>query len=173
MSFFRPTRSELGEQPLQPVHGRHPLIRQLVAVVDQHPQRLELAVGREDTQVLAADGGHRDRVRVVGVGLAAMAGVQESGPGCQLGRDIDHPLAGLQQPLRQRTAHAEAALDCPLPVRPLVHVLPHGREAGLVGSEPARTEDLLSLVDDLDRGRQFMGIDPDDDSLHGCTRALP
>ena len=30
-----------------------------------------------------------------------------------------------------------------------------------------------SVVDDLDRGGQLVGIDPDDDSAHGCTRALP
>jgi hypothetical protein len=171
--LLRPTGGELGEQSLQPVHGRHPLIRQLVAVVDEHPQRLELAVGREDAQVLGADGGDRDRVRVVGVGLAAMAGVQQTCPGCELGGDVDDALAGLQQPLSQRATHPEAALDCPLSVRPLLHVFAHGREAGLVGSKPARSQDVLLLIDDLDRGRQLVGIDPDDNSPHGCTRALP
>ena len=161
MSFL-PARGELGEQPLQPVHGRDPLIRQLVAVVDKHPQRLELAVGGKDAQVLGADRGDRDRVRVVGVGLAAVAGVEEPCPGCELGGDIDDAFTGFQQALRQWAAHAEAAFDCPRPVRPLVHVLPHRREAGLVGGEPARPQEVLSLVDDLDRGRQLVGIDPDD-----------
>ena len=102
----------------------------------------------------------------MGVGLAAVAGVEEPCPGCELGGDIDDAFTGFQQPLRQWTAHAEAAFDCPLPFLPSAHVLPHRREAGLVGGEPAGTQEVLSLVDDLDRGRQLVGIDPDYDSLH-------
>jgi hypothetical protein len=33
------TRDELGEQPVQPVHGLHPPRRQLVAPIHQQPQR--------------------------------------------------------------------------------------------------------------------------------------
>ena len=59
-----------------------------------------------------------------------------------------------------------AALDRPDPVRPGLRVLPHRGVAGPVGGEPTRPEQLLVLVDDLDRGRQLVGIDPDDDLLH-------
>jgi hypothetical protein len=57
-------------------------------VVDQHPQRLELCVRRQHPQVLRADRGDRDRMGVVGVGLAAVPGVQQPYPGGQLGRHV-------------------------------------------------------------------------------------
>src|SRR5262245_20930476 len=112
-------------------------------------------------------------MRVVSVGLAAVAGVQKPGARGELGRDVDHTFVGLQQPLGQRTAHAQAPLDCPHTVWPLAGVLPHRGVTAPVGGEPSRTEDVLALVDDLNRGRQLVGIDPDDDSLHECTHALP
>jgi hypothetical protein len=40
------------------------------------------------------------------------------------------------------------------------------REASPVGAEPSRSEQVLVMVDDLDRRRQLVGIDPDDDVLH-------
>jgi hypothetical protein len=39
-------------------------------------------------------------VRVVGVGLAAVAGVEHPGPGSELGWDVDHVLAVGQETLR-------------------------------------------------------------------------
>jgi hypothetical protein len=41
-------------------------------------------------------------VRVEGVGLAVVTGVEEPDPGGELGRDIDDVLAGLEEPLCQR-----------------------------------------------------------------------
>ena len=79
---------------------------------------------------------------------------------------VANVLAGLEETLRQRAACTVGSLDRPHPVRPRLHVGPHRGVAGLVGSEPASAEELLVLVDDLDRGRQLVGIDPDDHVLH-------
>jgi hypothetical protein len=91
-------------------------------------------------------------VRVVRIGLAVVAGVEQPRAGRELGRHVDHVLAVGQQPLRQRSAGAVAALDRPHPLRPWRHRLPHRRMAGLVGAEPSSCEHLLAIVDDLDRG---------------------
>jgi hypothetical protein len=50
-------------------------------------------------------------VRVVGVGLALVAGVEEPRAGRQLRGDVNDVLAVREQPLRQRPAGAVAALD--------------------------------------------------------------
>ena len=76
-------------------------------------------------------------MRVVGVSLAAVAGVQEPGARGELGRDVDDAFSCLQQTLCEWTPHPEAALDGPLAVCPLVGVPPHRGVAGLVGGEPA------------------------------------
>ena len=71
-------------------------------------------------------------------------------------------FAVLEESLGERTSRTVAAFDCPDPVRPGLRVRAHRGVAGAVGGEPARPEHLLVLVDDLDRGRQLVGIDPDD-----------
>ena len=157
---------EFGQQRLESAHGLDPATGERLAAVGQHPHRLELAVDLEHPQVRGADGDDRDRVGVEGVGLAVVAGVEEPDPGGELGRHVDDVLAGLEQPLGERTSGTVGALDRPDPVRPGLGVGPHRRVAGLVGGEPSRAEQLLVLVDDLDRRRQLVGIDPDDDLLH-------
>jgi hypothetical protein len=82
-------------------------------------------------------------------------------------------LAGGQQPLRQRTPNTVRALDRPGPIRPGLRVRAHRREGGPVSSEPTRPEQQLALVDDLDGGRQLVGIDPDDDVLALLHVLLP
>jgi hypothetical protein len=52
-------------------------------------------------QGLGADRDDRDRVRVAGVGLAVVAGVEETDPGGELGRYVEDSLTGLEQPLGQ------------------------------------------------------------------------
>ena len=108
----------------------------------------------------------------MGVGLAVVAGVEQPDPGGELRRDVDDLLAVLEEPLRQRPAGTVAALDRPDPLRPGLDVLAHRGVAGPVGGEPTRAEQLLVLVDDLDRGRQLVGIDPDDDVLSMCCSRL-
>ena len=132
----------------------------------QHPQRLELTVAAQHPQRRGADRDDRDRVGVAGIGLAVVAGVEEPHPGSELGRHVHDVLAGLEEPLRQRPAGAVASLDRPDPLRPVLRIGPHRGVAGLVGAEPARAEQLLASVDDLDRRRQLVGIDPDDHLRH-------
>ena len=50
----------------------------------------------------------------------------------------------------------------PTPARPSLREGPHRGVARLIGGEPARPQQLLVSVDDLDRGRKLVGIDPDD-----------
>ena len=116
-SFFA-FRGQFGQQPLEPVDGLDPAPGQLLAAVGEHPQRLELAVELQHPQALGADRDDRDRVRVVGVGLAVVAGVEQPDPGGELRRDVDDVLAVVEQPLRQRPAGAVAALDRPDPLGP-------------------------------------------------------
>ena len=110
----------------------------------------------------------------MGVGLAVVPGVEQPHPRGQLGRDVHDDLAGLEQPLRQRTARTVGALDRP-------HRAGHALTYVSIAAYPARSvanrpvaELAFVVVDDLDRGRQLVGIDPDDDLLHAaapaCTR---
>ena len=118
MSRLRLSREQFGQQRLEPVDGLDPTPGQRFTAVGQHPQRLELAVELQHPQAAGADRDDRDRVRVAGVGLAVVAGVEEPDPGRELGRHIDDVLAVLEQPLRQRPAGAVGALDRPDPLRP-------------------------------------------------------
>ena len=94
----------------------HPTVRQLVAAVGQHPQRLELPIDCQLAQAGCKQRDHRDRVRVQRVGLAVVAGVEEPDPGGELRRDVNDPLTGRDQPLGQRTARAVCSLDSPDPL---------------------------------------------------------
>jgi hypothetical protein len=82
------------------------------------------------------------------------------------GRDVEDLLAGLEQPLGKRPAGAVGSLDRPEAIGPGLRVAPHRCVAGLVGAEPTSAEQLLVSVDDLDRGRQLVGINPDDHLRH-------
>ena len=76
--------SQLSQQPLQPIDHLDPLTGQLLPPVDQHPQHLQLLVVRQHAQAASADRDHRHGVRVVGVGLAVMAGVEQPHPALSL-----------------------------------------------------------------------------------------
>ena len=116
--LLRLPRKQFGQQRLEPVDGLDPPPGQRFAAVGEHPQRLELTVELQHPQGRGADRDDRDRVRVAGVGLAVVAGVEQPDPGGELGRDVDDLLAVLEEPLRQRPAGAVAALDRPDPLRP-------------------------------------------------------
>jgi hypothetical protein len=105
-------------------------------------------------------------VRIERVGLAVVAGVKQPNPGSELRRDVDDTLAGLQKPLGQWSTRTVGALNRPDPLRPCLGVIKHRRVPGLIGREPTRAEEPLTVVDDLDRRRQLVGIDSDDDLLH-------
>lgn len=114
------------------------------------------------TQLLRADRGNRDRVRVMSVGLPAVPGVEHPDPSGQLRRHVNHVLPVRREPQRQSPAGAVAALDRTCPLRPGHDVLAHRGVAGIVGGEPTGGEHLLMAIDDLDGHRQRVGIDPDD-----------
>ena len=71
------SRNEFRQEAVKPVGGPHPGLAELVAAIDQHPQRLELGVVAEHPQAGGADRDHGDGVRVVRVGLAVMAGIEQ------------------------------------------------------------------------------------------------
>jgi len=101
-------------------------------------------------------------MRVVSVGLAVVAGVEQSRPRGQLCGHVDNMLAVGQQALRQRATGTVAALHRPNPVWPPRDMLEHRGIAGLVGAEPARRQHRLVVIDDLDGHRQLVGINPDE-----------
>jgi hypothetical protein len=142
---------EFSQQSLEPVDRLDPASGQGFASVGEHPQRLELAVDLKHAQGRGADCDDRDRVGIAGVGLAVVAGVEMPDPCRELRRDIDDLLAGLEQPLGQRSSDTVGAFDRPDPVRPRLRVGPHGLVAGLVSGEPTRTQQPFVLIHDLDR----------------------
>ena len=96
---------------------------------------------------------HRHDGDGVRIGLAVVPGVEQPHPGGQLGRDVDHVLADIKQPLSQGTTGTVGTLDRRGLLRPRLDVTPHRRVPGLVGSEPALPEQPFVVVDDLDRRR--------------------
>ena len=137
-------------------------------------KRLELTVELQHPQGLGAHRDHRDRVRIVGVGLAVVTGVEEPHPGSELGRDVNDTLAGLQEALRQRASGAVGALDQPTP-GPATSSHRCASRSSRHWSVVNRPEPkhLLALVDDLDRRRQLVGIDPDDHVSAICVVLPP
>ena len=119
---FRLSRQEFGQQRLESVDGLDPAPGQCFASVGEHPQRLELTVELQHPQSLGADRDDGDRVGVVGVGLAVVAGVEEPDPGSELRRDVDDLLAVLEQSLGERSAGTVAALDRPDPLAATLRV---------------------------------------------------
>jgi hypothetical protein len=81
-------------------------------------------------------------------------------------------LAGFVEPLGEWTPGTIGSLDFPDSIRPGRGVGAHRGVAGLIGSEATRSEELLLLVDYLDRRGQLVGIDPDDDLIHALLPAL-
>ena len=161
MSFFAWPGGEFGEQPLQPVDGLDPSPGEFLATIGEHPQRLELDVVGQHAEALGADRDRCGRVCVVGVGLALVAGVEQPCPRRELGRHVDHVLAVGQQALRHQPPGTVAALNRPDQLGPCRDDPPHRCVSGLVGAEPTLRQHLLVTLDDLDRRRQLVGIDPD------------
>ncbi|GGO70458.1 hypothetical protein GCM10012276_09080 [Nocardioides deserti] len=128
---------EFCQQRLESVDGLDPPTGQCLTPVGEHPQRLELPVEPQHPQARRADCDCCDRVGIVGVGLAVMAGVEEPDSGGELRWDVDDLLAVLEQSLRERSPGAVASLHRPEPLRPRLGVLAHRAVAGAVGGEPA------------------------------------
>lgn len=81
--LLRLSRKQFRQQGSEPVHGSHPTPAQGLTSVHQHPQRLERTEGQHP-QALGTHRDLRDRVPVVGVGLAGVPGAEQPHPGRQL-----------------------------------------------------------------------------------------
>jgi hypothetical protein len=106
-------------------------------------------------------------VRVDRVGLAAVAGGEHPDLRGQLRGHVEYGLAVVHEPMGDVLADAVAALDGPDPVGVLAAGGEHLRIADLVGAVPAHGEHLGAFVDDLDGGRAFVWVHPDDHG-HRC-----
>jgi hypothetical protein len=157
---------------LESVDGLHSASGECFASVGEHPQGFELSIELQHPQRLGADRDDGDRVGVASVCFAVVAGVEQADPGSELRRDIDNAFAVLEQALGERSAGSVAAFNRPDPVGPAVDVLAHRGIADTVGGEPTRAQQPLVVVDDLDRRRQLVGIDPDDDMLDDLCHVL-
>jgi hypothetical protein len=113
-------------------------------------------------QARSAQGSQRDRVRIDRVSLAAVASGEHPHLRGQLRRHAGHGLAVMNQAVRQMPADAVAALHRPDPVREPPGRGQHLGVPGLVRAIPARRQHRGLLVDDLDRGRAFVRVHPDD-----------
>jgi hypothetical protein len=134
--------------------------------VGQDPQHRQLGVAGHGAQPAHAGGGQRDRVRVGGVGLAALPGGKYPYPGRQLGRHVDDSFAIGEQPVRHVPADTLASLNCPDPLRPRRHRRQHRRIPSGVGAIPAAAYDSLFTGHDLDRGGALVRVHPDNYQAH-------
>ena len=119
MSFF-PTPGIGSDQSLEPVDGLDALPGELFAALNHQSHRLQLTVLGEHSQVLGADRDDRDRVRVVGVGLAVVAGIEQPRPDRELGRHIN-PCSP--------SASSRCANGRPVPLLPSTAQIRPGQEA--------------------------------------------
>jgi hypothetical protein len=78
---------------MESVHGAATLLCQLVAAVGQKPQNRSVVLLRDLTQRAVVQGDSGDGHRVEDIRLPAVARVQDTGSGSQLGRDVNDGLA--------------------------------------------------------------------------------
>ena len=76
---------QFWEEGLEPIDGLDPAPGERFAAVGEHPQRLELTIELQHPQGRGADRDHGDRVGIVGVGRAVVAGVEDPDPDGELG----------------------------------------------------------------------------------------
>ena len=99
------------------------------------------------------------------VGLAALTDGVDPDLGRQLGRHIDHHLAGYEEPLCDVSPDPAAALDRPHPIWEPADIATHRGEPGLVGGIPATAEDQLVVGHHLDGDRPLVWIHPNHNPL--------
>ena len=86
---------------MEAVQRLGPRAGELVAPIGQQPQHHQLRIQAELAYSLVPQRDHHDGVRVDGIGLAALAGVEHPRPSGQLGRHVHHSLPVSEQPLGQ------------------------------------------------------------------------
>ena len=101
---------------MKAVDGLRPGAAELVTAIDEHAQHDQLEVSLDSDQVRSAQRGQGNRVRVNGVGLAAVARGEHPHLRCQFRRHIQHCLVVVDQPVGDMPADAIAALHRPHPV---------------------------------------------------------
>ena len=95
---FRAAADQLGQQPVQSVEDLRSAAGQLVPAVGQQPQHRQVLIDLQLPQAAGAQRHHDDGMRVVGVALAGVPGVEHSDAGGQLGRHIEDLLTVGEQP---------------------------------------------------------------------------
>lgn len=58
-------------------------------------------------------------------------------------------------------------------IGPALHIGAHCGIAGVISKNPTLAQQLLAIMDDLDRGPQLVGINPDDDLPDDAAPAYP
>jgi hypothetical protein len=169
--LLRTARDELQQELVQ--LGDHPgvVVAERATAVDQDPQDSELFVidHRPQSGHPGADQG--DRVRIGGVGLAALPGREHPGARGQPGWHIDDLLAVGEQPVGDVLADAGAALDGPDPIPPPSALAQHRGVAVTIGAEPATTVNGLLRGHYLDRCRAFVRVHPDHHTARDAIRS--
>lgn len=106
-------------------------------------------------------------MRVDGVGLAAVAGGEDSHLRGEFGGNVDDEFPVVDQAVGEVAADAVAALDCPDPIGESFCSGEHLLISGGVGGVSAGGQDTTGGVDGFDGGRAFVWIHSDDDG-HRC-----
>jgi len=138
------------------------------APVGQDPQHRELLVVDDRTQAGHQGPDKSDRVRVGGVGLAALPGGEHPHPRRQLRWHVHHLLAVGQQSRGDVPSDAAAALNGPDPLMPVPRPTQHRGVAGWVGGVAATVDHRLVRRHHLDRDRPLVRIHADDHACHVC-----
>lgn len=102
--------------PVQPVHGAASLPGQLVPAVREQPQHTGVVIGSDSGQVGPVRGDKGNAAGVDVVGLAAMTGFKQPGPGCQGGGNIYDALACGDEALGKQLAEPVSSLGRPAPI---------------------------------------------------------
>ena len=99
--------------------GDHPgvVITEGAAAVDQDPQHRELLIVNDRPQPTHPGADQRHRVRVGGVGFAALTGGEHPGARGQFRWHVDHLLTIGEQPVRDVFTDPVAALRSPTSAR--------------------------------------------------------
>jgi hypothetical protein len=121
-------------------------------------------------QLAGPQRGDRDRAGIVLVGLVDLPGFEQPDPGGELGRHVEHSLAGGEQLLRQQLPQPARPFDRPRPLPPTTS--PAQQRLGLFarGAHPQLPQWLLASIDHKRGVRPLMRIDPDH---HACHRPSP